>query len=66
MVRFWLLDAQWAQIRPLLPDSVPESAAIVDVSSRLRLIPDERYAAANDLLHSIVSMLTRLAKNKGG
>ena len=46
--------------------SATESAAILDVCSRLGLIAEEHHSAASDLLHSIVSMLTRLAKNKGG
>jgi four helix bundle protein len=43
--------------------SATESAAILDVCSRLELINEDRHAAGRDLLHSIVSMLTKMVKN---
>ena len=56
--------AEKARFYRLARRSATESVAILDVCSRLRVVTEDRHAAARDLLHSIVSMLTQLAKNK--
>jgi four helix bundle protein len=46
--------------------SATESAAVLDVCSNLRLLPQEAYTTGRDLLLQIVSMLVRMITNLGG
>ena len=45
--------------------SATESAAVLDVCVRLRLLDDGRYASGRDLLLQVVAMLVRMIANLG-
>ena len=45
--------------------SATESAAVLDVCVRLRLIDDDRYSKGRGLLLEVVSMLVRMVSNLG-
>jgi four helix bundle protein len=56
--------AEKARFYRMARRSATESAAILDVLSRLALLDEQRHAVGRELLQRVVSMLTRLVKSK--
>ena len=59
------MPAENARFYRMARRSATESAAVLDVCRRLRLVEDERYPTGRDLLLEVVSMLVRMIQNLG-
>ena len=59
------MPAEKARFYRMARRSATESAAVLDVCRRLRLVEDERYLTGRALLLEVVAMLVRMIRNLG-